>query len=247
MITLLTEPSKITRRDPRLLLLYGQQKLGKSTWLSELPGRYMVISTDPRGWEYISGYYVQVNNILEYCQAAKLIKEATPRYDFVGVDTIDLIDDWSKEEATRLYKMSPIGKSFQGTSIVNELPKGGGYPLYWEVFTKVLSSLLGLADQVIIIGHIRDKLIGQINGQTEVFAKDLALTGKVCSMLTSTVDTTGYITRTPTSILCNFQTHELITNGSRCPHLKGKNFEMKGSKFDWSVIFPDWYERNKKV
>jgi hypothetical protein len=243
-ITLPTEPSKVTRRDPRLLLLYGQQKLGKSTWLSELPGRHMVISTDPRGWEYIGGYHVQVNNMLEYCQAADLIKKATPRYDFVGIDTIDLIDDWSKEEATRLYKASPIGKNFLGTSIVNDLSKGGGYPLYWEVFNKVITGLLGLAEQVIIIGHIRDKLIGQIAGQTEVFSKDLALTGKVCSMLTSTVDTTGYITRKDNNILVNFQTHELITNGSRCPHLKGKNFTMK-DKFDWSVIFPDWYETHK--
>lgn len=247
MITLPTAPTPAQRNDPRLLLIYGPPKIGKSTILTQLPlSKYFVLSTDPRGWEFLSGVYAQIDNMEQFVQYEQEIKKQNRPYDFVGIDTIDNLETWSEQEATKLYKASPIGKSFTGKSVL-ELPNGGGYMYLRSVFTNVITRLLDIAPQVIIVGHIRDKLIGQTSGQDETYSKDLDLTGKIKAIVCSLVDTIGYVSRDKDSNLTiSFKTHELITNGSRAPHLKGKNFTMKGSTFDWSLIYPDYYTKLKE-
>jgi hypothetical protein len=246
MITIPTEDTPAQRTDPRLLMIYGAPKIGKSTILSLLPkGKYLILSTDPRGWEFLGGRYIQINNILEFVETERAIKAMKERPDFVGIDTVDNVEDWAKIEATRLYKLTPVGKNFQGDSILS-LPNGGGYDTFWNVFTNVITRCLDLAPQVIFTGHVRDKLIGQINGQDEVFTKDLNLTGKVRTIFTSMVDSTGYLSRDKDSNLnIAFKTHDLIVNGSRAAHLRGVNMKMEGSKFDWSRIYPDYYNKIK--
>lgn len=234
------------RNDPRLLLIYGPPKIGKTTILSQLPaGKHLILETDPRGCEFLTCCHVQLNNMIEFVEYEQEIKKQNKPYDFVAVDTIDNIEQWSEQEATKLYKQSPIGKNFNGKSVL-ELPNGGGYMFLRSVFTNVITRLLDIAPQVIIVGHIRDKLIGQTNGQDETYSKDLDLTGKIKAIVCSLVDSIGYVSRDKDSNLTiAFKTHELITNGTRAPHLKGKNFTMKGSEFDWSVIYPDYFNKAK--
>jgi hypothetical protein len=246
MITLPTEPIVSTRNDPRLMLLYGPPKIGKTTILSQLPqGKYIIEETDPRGCEYITASFVQLNSMADYVEAETLIKKRTPRYDFVAIDTIDNLESWSVIVATRLYKSSPIGKTFNGESVL-ELPNGGGYMYLRQVFTNCIMRALDLAPQVIFVGHIRDKLIGQTAGQEEVYSADLDLTGKIKAIVCSMVDCIGYVNRDKDSnIVVNFKTRADVVCGTRCPHLKGRNFTMKGSAFDWSVIYPDYYAKMK--
>ena len=246
MITLPSSPTPTKRNDPRLMIIYGPPKIGKTTILSQLPeGRYLIEETEPRGAEYVTACYINLSNMTEYVEAEQAIKARKPRYDFVAIDTIDKLEEWSIVEATKLYMRSPIGKSFNGNSVL-ELPNGAGYLYLRQVFTNCISRALDLADQVIFVGHLRDKLIGQTGGQDEVFVKDLDLMGKCRAIVCSMVDCIGYVSRDRESnITCSFKTHELVTCGTRCPHLVGKNFTMKGSTFDWSLIYPDYFAKMK--
>lgn len=251
-ITLPMVPIQALRNDPRLLLIYGAPKIGKTTILTQLPiGKYLILETDSRGCEFVSACHVQLNNLVEFVEYEQEIKKTKP-YDFVAVDTIDNLEIWAEREATRLYKASPIGKNFGKDSAgrdipscsVLDLPNGGGYMYLRQVFTNIITRMLDIAPQVIFVGHIRDKLIGQINGQDETTSRDLDLTGKIKQIVCSLVDSIGYVSRDRDSNLTiSFKTHELITNGSRAPHLKGKNFTMKGSTFDWSLIYPDYFKK----
>lgn len=256
-MTPLTLPTTITtsiRRDPRMLLIYGPPKIGKTTMLAQLqtiaPNRNLIIETDPRGAEFVSCLSLQVNSMDELTNIIDTVKEQAKStgkrpYDFVAIDTIDKIEEWAEAEATKAYKASPIGSSFRGISVL-ELPKGGGYLHLRQAFTKVLNQTFNLADNIIFVSHIRDKMIESVAGKGEVSAKDLDLTGKIKSIVCSMVDGIGYVSRDKDqNLTISFITQEDVICGSRCPHLKGQKQTHQKQVFDWGKIYPDYVAANK--
>lgn len=99
-------------------------------------------------------------------------------------------------------------------------------------FAKLQEYIEGLADEVIYIGHVKDKLVEK-EGK-EVASKALDLTGKVGSIACSKVDAVGYLYRKNNEVWVTFKSSEEIVCGSRCEHLKGQEFP-----FEWKKIYVD--------
>ena len=79
-----------------------------------------------------------------------------------------------------------------GMSILS-LPNGGGYLYLRIAFQKWIDKLNKLADHVILVGHLKDKVVDKKG--TEVVVKDLDLTGKLKQITCSRADAIGYISR----------------------------------------------------
>ncbi len=246
-ITLPTLPSAPTRKNPAMLVLYGGYKVGKSTILGDLKDCFTIV-TDPRGHDFITSLRYQVNNMAEFDALLVELVSKTPRpYRRVAIDTLTQIEDWCEAEATRVYKTSPTGVNFTGASVLT-LPDGAGYQWLRLVFEKRLAMIEKLAEEVIVICHLRDlkrddKLKDQATGN--VSSTDIDLTGKCKKMVCARYDCIGFLNRRPaptatdpkaTALWASFRTNEQVACGTRSAHLRGQEFI-----FDWQKIYIENY------
>ena len=130
---------------------------------------------------------------------------------------------------------TPMGKNFEtknpGMSILS-LPNGGGYLYLRLAYKKWIDRLNLLADHIILVAHLKDKMLEK-KGK-EVSVKDLDLTGKIKQITCANSDAVGYIYREENKTMISFDSLEEIAAGTRCEHLKGKTMPMK-----WSEIYID--------
>lgn len=226
------ERSKATKVDPKLLLIYGPPKVGKTTELAKLENNLLIDIED--GSDFVDALKVKVHSLKEFAELGEQIKSEGKPYKYVSIDVLDVIEDWAEKEATITYKNSVIGKNFDGKSVL-ELSKGGGYYYLRNAFFKIIFYAQTLADHVILVAHLKDTNIEK-KGR-EVSAKDINLTGKIKSMLSAKCDAIGYIYRDEddegnSKVMVTFESSDEVLCGARSPHLKGQTFE-----FDWSKIF----------
>ena len=98
---------------------------------------------------------------------------------------------------------------------------------------------------MILIAHIRDRLLNTVRG--EVMAQDVDLTGKIRNIVCSRCSAVGFMRRDYNShLILTFKTSEAVNCGSRCEHLRGREFtigklDAEGQPvFDWSAVYlPD--------
>lgn len=224
------------RKDPRYLLLYGPPKVGKTTILSQLEGN-LILDLEA-GSDFLEALKLKVTGIKEYREICEEICSKHPRpYKYVSIDTVDKLEEWAEQLATINYKSSVIGKNFNGPTVLS-LPNGAGYLHLRDAFKELIQLAYPLARSVIFVGHVRDKVI-EDQGR-EVSTKGLDLTGKVRSIMCSSVDAIGLLARDKIgNIGINFKSTEQVTCGGRCQHLLGQSFWFEGSAFDWNKIFID--------
>lgn len=244
-ITLPTTPLPATRINPRILLFYGAPKVGKTTVITQLKEPYLLLELEAGGADYVAATKVQVNSIYEYIEVLKAIREPNaPKYKFGIIDTVDKLEEWCEEVATKRYRETTIGKNFTGRSVL-ELDRGAGYLWLRMAFKEYFTMATQCFEHTIFIGHIRDKLL--IAGDKVLMPdgtfkpvsneglsnRDLDLTGKVRSIACSQADAIGHMYRDGANNLCiNFVSGESVNCGSRCLHLRAANIQ-----FDWSKIY----------
>lgn len=242
-ILLPTTPQPALETNPKVLLLYGAPKVGKSTELLKLPNN-LVIDTES-GTDYLAGLKIKANDIETFLEILEETRKPNaPKFTYLTVDTIDMLEAWSEVVATKKYKGTVLGKNFMGQSVL-ELPSGGGYLWLRQSFLRFFDMTLQCSKYVIFTGHIRDKAliagdkVLQADGTFKAVSneavsfRDLDLVGKVKSIVCSRADAIGHMYRNNENKLCvNFATTESVNCGSRCVHLIGKNFE-----FDWKKIY----------
>lgn len=236
-ITLPTTLQPPTRTNPRLLIIYGPPKVGKSSVIAQLPDTLMVDTEE--GSSFLTALKVKVNSlselldVLKQCEKAR--KTGQPLYKRIAIDTIDQIEDWCVEQATLDYKNSIIGGSFKGDSVL-ELPKGGGWRYMWEKFKDVKKAALLAADEVIFCGHVKDKML--VDKQLrEVNATDLDLTGKLRNIACAGADAIGFVARPGDGrqLVITFRTSDLRNCGNRAAHLAGKEVVL-GEQVDGKLV-----------
>ncbi len=224
-------PTAGTRQNPRILLLYGAPKVGKTTMLSKLPG-CLIIDVE-NGTDYLTALKVNVKNIAEWKELMVALKAEPMKYPIIAVDTISTLEDWAEQLALQNYRASATGKNFTGSSVLT-LANGGGYLWLRLAFKELLDQLSNVTGTIILIAHLREKMLEQAGGK-EVAVKDIELTGKLRSIVCSMADAVGYIYRenwVDGKLLITFKSSEQVLCGSRCAHLKGQLFE-----FDWDKVF----------
>jgi len=224
---------KASRKSPKNMIIYGPPKIGKTTVLSQLDNCLIIDLED--GSDMVDALKVKVNSLAELANLGReIIKQGKP-YKYIAIDTISKLEEWCEAEAKKMYKLTAMGKNFdknnEGLSILS-LPNGGGYLYLRLAYKKWIDRLNLLADRVILVGHLRDKMLEK-KGK-EVSVKDLDLTGKIKQMTCSNTDAIGYVYREGEDTMISFNSLEDITAGTRCEHLKGKTMPLK-----WSEIYID--------
>jgi hypothetical protein len=260
MLVLPDKPIKAAHRNPRTTLLYAKPKQGKTTVLSGLEG-LLLVDTE-KGSDFVDAMKIQVNNFQELREVAGLIfkkgwnettKVYTPPYQYIAVDTLTRIDEWSEIEGTFRYMDKPQGKKFNRIGgdpkapalpvthpefeTVHEIGQGFGYRYSREVVVKFFESFSTLAPHVFYICHVKDKLVGTTNTGGEVFTKEINLTGRLKDIIASKVDTIAYGYREENKFIMSFAGEE----GTRSPHLSGKKITVSES----SPLTKEEYETAK--
>ena len=224
---------KASRKSPKNMIIYGPPKIGKTTVLSQLDN-CLIIDLE-QGSDMIDALKIKVNNLKELTDVAREILKQEKPYKYVAIDTISKLEEWCELEGKKIYMKTPMGKNFEtknpGMSILS-LPNGAGYLYLRMAYKKWIDRLNLLADHVILVGHLKDKMLDK-KGQ-EVVVKDLDLTGKLKQITCAGSDAIGYISRENNETIISFDSLQDVTGGTRCPHLIGKTMPMK-----WSEIFID--------
>ena len=233
MITLPKQKVKATRKSPKNMVIYGPPKIGKTTALSQLDDCLIIDLED--GSDMVDALKVQVNDLSELTEVGKAIMKDGRPYKYIAIDTITKLEEWCEEDAKKIYMATPMGKNFEqknpGASVLS-LPNGAGYLYLRIAYKKWIDRLNKLADHVILVGHLKDKMLEK-KGK-EVAAKDLDLTGKIKSITCANADAIGYIYREDDETMVSFNSLDDVTAGSRCDHLKGQTMPL-----EWSNIFID--------
>ena len=224
---------KASRKSPKNLVIYGPPKIGKTTVLSQLENCLIIDLED--GSDMVSALKVKANSLAELAEIGKAIIADGKPYKYIAVDTVTQLEVWCESEGKAMYQQTPMGKNFDpkntGLSILS-LPNGAGYLYLRLAYKKWFDRLNKLADHVILVGHLKDKMIDK-KGK-EVRSMDLDLTGKLRSITCANADAIGYIYREGETTRISFNSEGDITAGSRCEHLRGQDIDL-----DWGKIFID--------
>lgn len=241
--------------NPRLLLLYGPPKVGKTQIISMIKDSYLLIDIED-GVEFFNGTYVQASNLEELNEIGEQILAADKPYKYIIIDTVTELAAWCEDYATGMYRNSTIGKNFTGDSVVGELPKGAGY--YWlrKAFQIWFDYIKTLSDRVILLGHVKDaslttqvldglgnKVTVENIGRDEVSSSDVDLTGKLKQIVCAKVDAIGYLYQKTAGVdkdtkkdvkelRVNFNSGSSVLGGARPKHLRGVDMA-----FDWEKIY----------
>ena len=204
--------------NPKILLLYGAPKVGKTTMLSKL-NDCLVIDTES-GSHMLEGYFQNVNSKEELLE---FYKEAADghEYKIFALDTIDKLVEWTSKDVIKEM----------GVEDIADLPYGKGYGMVRERTMNNIRKLQSLCSKTIIVGH--RKTAAAVDNSTAVEPESLDLSGKLKNQLMAQSDAIGYMFRDEDDkLMVSFKSAHAVEAGSRCNHLKGKIFP-----FDWKKIY----------
>lgn len=241
MIELVTEIRKPKFVNPRIQIIYSVPKAGKTTIISKLPN-HLVLELEPGGGDYIEGRVQDINKPSDFDIVLNQIANSPEKVcDYLIIDTVTKLDEWSEIVGTYNYMRKPQGKKFNregedpnGKVIyhtdkrfetVHEIGQGYGYQYSRSVMTDWYDTFLELIDlgkvtYIILLAHVKDKLVEARNGDS-VEQIDINLTGKVKSIYASRADAIGHFYREDGKGYISYNNEYKIVCGGRCPHLNG--------------------------
>tara|TARA_R110000824_G_scaffold100674_2_gene239303 strand:+ start:2874 stop:3545 length:672 start_codon:yes stop_codon:yes gene_type:complete len=213
---------KAISKDPKVMLLYGAPKVGKTTALSQLDN-CLIIDTE-QGANMLDGYIEQVNTREDLIV---LLQEAQEGHDYkyVAIDTIDKIAEWAEESVCRE----------EAVDAIQDLAFGKGFGMVREKVLNTVKAMKKIFPHVIVIGH-RKWARAIVDSKGIVEPESLDLTGKLKNMLMADCDAIGYVYRDDENkkLMVSFKANEALEAGSRSPHLRGKEIEL-----DWKKIYKE--------
>lgn len=206
-----TERTPASRKSPRLLTLFGQSKVGKTTTLATLDN-CLIIDTE-MGTDMVDAMKVQANSLQDVMATLKALRESETQYDYIAVDTIDNIVNWMEDFVCQS----------EGVKTIGDLEFGKGYAIVRDNVMKILSQLKPLAKKgVILIGHRKKTLIAN-ETDIKVNTSSLDLSGKLKNFIMADSDAIGYVFRNAEGELkVSFIADDETEAGARCPHLRGQ-------------------------
>ena len=211
-----------TRKSPRLLTLFGQSKVGKTTTLAKLDN-CLIIDTE-QGTDMVDAMKVNVNNLQEFMGVLKAIKSSDNQYRYIAVDTLDNIVHWMEDFVCKQ----------EGVKTIGDLEFGKGYAIVRDNVMKIIGQLKELpTNGLILVGHRKKTLIAT-ESDIKVNTSSLDLSGKLKNFIMADSDAIGYVFRDEDGIKVSFQADNETEAGARCEHLRGAVVD-----FEWSNIYVD--------
>ena len=271
-IVLPTERRKATDYNPRLMVLFGKPKCGKSTLMASLDSNLIIDLED--GYRALDVMCVQARSANDIFQIKSLIEQKNQEnggknfYRFITIDNATRLEEMSLIYAAHLYRQTSMGQSWgykkdrignilmeNGKKVVDpkadvrQLPNGAGYLYLRQALKEMVNMFKPLCDTLILVCHVKDKQIKKNDEETSEMAVDLA--GKTGDIICGEADAIGYVSRQDNKTILSFKGGDNNIRGSRPLHLREKAFVVAESdddgnlKVDMSEIFPD-LKKNKE-
>ena len=266
-IVLPTERRKATDYNPRLMVIFGKAKTGKSTLMASLDNNLIIDLED--GYRALDVMCVQARTAKDLFQIKEAIVEKNnengnkPFYRFITIDNATRLEEISVIYANALYRMTPMGSTWgykkdsignilldeKGKKVIDPkadvrlLPSGSGYLYMRKALKEMVNMFKPLCDTLILVCHVKDKQIRKNDEETTEMVVDLA--GKTGDIICGEADAIGYVSRQDNKTLMTFKGGDSVIKGSRPIHLREKVFcvaesDDKGNlKVDMSKIFID--------
>lgn len=253
MVTLPTERSVVQNYNPKLLVLFGKPKSGKSSLMASLDSNLIIDLED--GYRALSVMAVQARtakDLFEIRNAlqAKINETGSLPYRFITIDNATRLEEMSLAYAAHKYRNTPMGAGFgqlkdkDGKTIkgpdgkpkydlnadVRKLPNGGGWLYLREAIKELVNMFKPMCDTLILICHVKDKLIKKDAEEMSEMAVDLA--GKTGDIICGEADAIGYVYREGKATYISFEGGDNIIREARPLHLRGKKFEVIKSDAD---------------
>jgi hypothetical protein len=134
-------------------LIYGQPKIGKSTFCSGAPGA--VFLATEAGLNHLSTFQIPIKTWAEFLETCKLIMEGKHEFKTVVIDTVD-----------NLYEMcSAHVLAANGLKHESDAEYGKGYALVNGEFKKKLTMLSLLPYGLMLTSHAQDKEVKTATGK----------------------------------------------------------------------------------
>jgi hypothetical protein len=268
-IVLPTERRKATDYNPRLMVLFGKPKCGKSTLMASLDNNLIIDLED--GYRALDVMCVQARSANDIFQIKAAIEQKNQEnggnfYRFITIDNATRLEEMSLIYAAHLYRQTSMGQSWgykkdrignilmeNGKKVIDpkadvrQLPNGAGYLYLRQALKEMVNMFKPLCDTLILVCHVKDKQIKKNDEETSEMAVDLA--GKTGDIICGEADAIGYVSRQENKTILSFKGGDNNIRGSRPLHLREKAFVVAESddngnlKVDMSEIFPDLKEK----
>ncbi len=262
-IVLPTERRKAQNYNPRLLVLFGKPKSGKSSAVASLDNNLIIDLED--GYRALEVMVVNAKSVsdleaIRYALLKKCKELGKFPYKFITIDNATRLEEMALTRAAELYRNTPMGKDWgllrdangilmkkDGKSVpdpkadVRILPNGAGYLYLREAVKSLIKMFQPLCETLILVCHVKDRQIRENNVESIELAVDLA--GKLGDIICGEADAVGYIYREGGKTVCSFAGGDGTIREARPLHLRGKKFvvgesdENNNLKMDLSKIF----------
>lgn len=231
-----TEKVKASRVNPRLIILSGFFKSGKTTSLSMLEDN-LILDLE-KGCSFLSALKVDVEGIKDYNDVVVALRAANAHYKFITIDTGSKLEDIAQELALINYRKSPIGKRFEGgPKDIPNLANGLGYGLIRNAYSDLLDWIYPFCDTLILVCHVKNSSLTK-DGE-EIAMVDISLTGQLKTILAAKADAVGVLYRKKNQSILSFKGGESFLVEARPDHLRGKEFVILESDVD-NIVHADW-------
>ena len=229
MLVLPTEKNKPRVQNPRFLILFGRPKSGKTTLASQLENN-LIIDLEG-GSEFLEALSVQARSVQDLGEIASAIRNKNAElgkklYKYITIDNATRLEEICLPYAATLYRQNPMAKTWTGTD-VRTLPKGAGYMYLREAVRKVIDMFRELAENFILIGHTKDKMIDKDGEELTEMALDLV--GKLGDIVCGESDAVGYVYRKKNETIISFEGGDNTIIEARAPHLRGNKIVVANS------------------
>lgn len=229
--------------NPELMVLFGKPKAGKSSIMAALDDT-LIIDLE-NGYKAFSVMDVQVRTYQELIDCARSIYKANAEkkgfvYKRIVIDNATRLEEMALVKAAEDYRLTPMGttwgckKDDKGRPILDQnrkpivdpkadirtLPNGSGYLYVRNAIKYLLNIFKGLSDTLILVTHLKDKVINKDGVEMSEASLDLA--GKTGDIICGEADAVGLIYREGKKTYIDFQGGDGTIRESRCQHLRGK-------------------------
>lgn len=263
-ITLPTERRKAQTYNPRLLVLFGRPKSGKSSAVASLDNNLIIDLED--GYRSLEVMSVDARSVADiFAIRAKIneeIKKTGKRpYRFITIDNATRLEEMCLSYAAQLYRNTQMGAKWglkrdrNGNLIlvdgkpvpdpkadVRQLPNGGGYLYLRNALKEIIHMFMPpLCETLILVCHVKDRQVNLNNQESTEYSVDLA--GKLADIICGEADAIGFIYREKNKTIVSFAGGDGTLREARPAHLRGKQFvvgesdENNNLKMDLSQIF----------
>lgn len=246
MIELPKVKSNPEEYSPRLFVLFGKPKSGKSSIMAHLPNNLILDLED--GYRSLSAMKVKINSVNDIFEVVAQLKKAIaenngkPPYKYITIDNATRLEEMSLSVAKNMYRKTQMGKTWgyiekpDGSFVddpsadIRLLPKGAGYFYVREAVKTILRSFVKLCDTLILVAHVKDRQI--VEDGEEMYEMSVDLAGKLSDIICGEADAIGYVYRQKNKTIISFEGGDNVIREARPLYLRGKKFVVAESDDD---------------